>query len=141
MTKPSTLSLFVFLSLLAAKSFALNCPTIPLNCTLFSLDAKTHAYQSVAANSVDFVGVNDDEPSLPATNCEAHISLKTKDSQGPFIATVSGTNKLTGYFYIGKETGARDPQFSTEMIVNQKVTIYNQQQRMECELTHPSPQD
>lgn len=127
--KQILLSLMLFSSPL----FALECPKQELSCTLFRM-GNNHAFQPVSTKTATFMGVNPNEPSLPADSCELHLGFDnvvrylTKDHG--LRVTVNDNGQL--FLYVSQAYGAENPQFEATATKGSSYTIHYGDTKMTC---------
>jgi hypothetical protein len=123
--------LFAATTFLTINIHAFECPNYTLHCEHKVLNDKGY-FETKESKTTTFLGVNHDEPSMPANECEASISIPTTESGKNFNVVVK--DDLRAFFHVSKNYGAMGPQFSTNAVPNSDVTIYLQSEIMTCVL-------
>ncbi|MDD4974877.1 MAG: hypothetical protein PHY93_11035 [Bacteriovorax sp.] len=117
---------------------AIECPKYLLECNYQVLE--NDSYSFVNSKSTPFIGINSDEPSLPADECIASLFFKSKKS-GETLNIFVRDDLLT-FLYVGYEDGARYPQFYFPATPENEITLSNSGEKMNCVLKDPNaPQD
>lgn len=112
---------------------AIECPKYTLKCDHKILNS-IGFFETVETSNTSFIGINDDEPSLPANECEAHTSFSLNISDLSFNITIK--EDLTAYLYLFSKSnhGVTGPQFQTEAVVNKSISISSNDELMTCVL-------
>ncbi len=110
---------------------ALECRTERLTCSHFRLN-DVGGYHLVKTESASFIGVNNDEPSLPANECVLDLSFKSSVNNQNLHVTLY--DDLTTYFYVGVDYGALNPQFQLEASLNKEMSLTTKTEKMTCVL-------
>jgi hypothetical protein len=140
-------SLFLASALILASSasFASNegieCPKIKLVCSHSVLSKTTHNYELKNSKEAALAGVNNDEPSLPANECESFVSFNSAIQANKTLrASLQGenSNQLMAYIYVGEGFGATNPQYSSEVTLNQTFNLHFNQEKLTCKVVKTS---
>lgn len=130
-------------------SFAIDCPTLKLECQLQTLGHNS-AYETVAVKTQGFVGYNFDEPSLPADTCEinlvysaAEINKFANSKLTPQKEALHANMKenLDVFFHVSQGSSAIGAQFQTTAHLNTPITLTIKQIKMICTFLDPNKKD
>jgi hypothetical protein len=123
----------IAVALTSNAAFAIDCPKFKLNCHHKVLDGKTFSFKTIETKSVEFVGFNSDEPSMPANECEANISFKSLKPSESLNVVVK--EDLHTYMYVGINYGAKNPQFDLEAELNKEMSLSVENEKLVCSLS------
>jgi hypothetical protein len=112
-------------------SQAIECPNLTLSCEHKVL-TKIGYYQTVETKTANFIGVNDDEPSLPPNECNAYISFQNSDLSLGNSLNITVKEDLDTFLYLGITNGAANPQFEVIATPNKYMTISAKKDLMTC---------
>ena len=134
-----------FVSLASSATFASNegieCPKIKLVCSHSVLSNTSHNYELKNTQEAALAGVNNDEPSLPANECESFVSFNSAiQAKKTLRASLQGENinQLMAYIYVSEGFGAVNPQFSSEVTLNQSFNLHFNQEQLSCKVVKTS---
>jgi hypothetical protein len=125
------LGLFIVTILISTNIYAIECPKLTLECEHKVLNSKGY-YEVVEKQSTNFIGINDDEPSLPPIECVASILFTIGQASNSLNITVK--EDLNAFLYFGIKNGAAYPQFETSAIANKPMTLTINKELMTCVL-------
>jgi len=140
-------SLFLASALILASSAShasnegIECPKIKLICSHSVLSNTTHNYEINSSKEASLTGVNNDEPSLPANECESYVTFNSAiQSKKILRASLHGEdiNQLMAYIYVGVGFEATNPQFSIEVTLNQSFNLQINQEKLTCTVVETS---
>ena len=117
----------------STSSQAIECPKYTLKCDHKILNTIGY-YETVESVKTQFIGINDDEPSLPANECEARVSFSLNNPDLSFNITIK--EDLTAYLYLfsAANHGVTGPQFQTEAVTTKSISISSKNELMTCAL-------
>ncbi|MCB9073649.1 MAG: hypothetical protein H6623_08500 [Bdellovibrionaceae bacterium] len=109
------------------------CPDYKLTCELQKLNENL-GFVTTKTLTAPFEAFNAYEPSAPADTCAAGFYFSESDTGLDVSYHALVTEDLDAYLFVGKDYGAKNPQFKLAVTPGKEFSLYNGDQQMVCVL-------
>jgi hypothetical protein len=129
----NSMGLVLMIVMSSASAWAFECPKYTLSCQLEKVNEKGGNYIAAEAKG-EFIGINQDEPSLPANECQATVTFSKEQTGIGLTLNALVKDNMRAYQYATKDLGALDPQSEVEAVPGKTFALYIQKTSMICSL-------